>query len=247
MAPEFSNRPYLLTIASSSGLDDALKELAVESAMDIAAVSTIAEAKRLLIRNLPKFILCSIEVSGDEQAGVSFCKQLQDHPQLGAVPVILFSSRASQEILHGAAVSGARGFIRIPVDVTMLRQHLSGLLGVPSAVTVESKSAPTPARGGSVAGGVRVPQSSPPLVKQEISTPVSAPPQPKVLAQLAGDEELQKKLDIAHGLIEKVLVNLRSSQLLQVVDLEDVPKVVAEITRSVCGSHADVAKVKKNK
>ena len=247
MTPDYSNRPYLLTIASSSGLDDALRELAAESALEVAAVSTIAEAKRLLIRNLPKFILCSIEVSGDEQAGVSFCKQLQDHPQLGAIPVILFSARANQDILHGAAVSGARGFIRIPVDVTMLRQHLSGLLAVPSAVSVESKSSPSPAKGSSGAGGVRVPQPSPSAAKRDVSAPASAPPQPNVLAQLSGDEELQKKLDVAHGLIEKVLVNLRSSQLLQVVDLEDVPKVVAEITRSVCGIHTDVAKVKKNK
>ena len=44
------------------------------------------------------------------------------------------------------------------------------------------------------------------------------------------------KLQLAQHLLAKVLHNLKTSALLDIVELEEVPRVVAEITRSVCAA-----------
>jgi len=45
-----------------------------------------------------------------------------------------------------------------------------------------------------------------------------------------------EKIQLAQQLLAKVLHNLKTSALLEVVDAEDVPRVVFEITRAVCGA-----------
>lgn len=57
----------------------------------------------------------------------------------------------------------------------------------------------------------------------------------------------EEKLEYAEQLLAKVVNNLKTSHLLQVVDKEDVPRVVSEITRKVCGIDAAPAEVHASK
>lgn len=71
------------------------------------------------------------------------------------------------------------------------------------------------------------PKEEKPSVSAAVSTPAVAEPFdiPKPI----------EKIQLAQQLLAKVLHNLKTSALLEVVDKEDVPRVVLEITRAVCG------------
>ena len=76
------------------------------------------------------------------------------------------------------------------------------------------------------------------------------PPPAEHLGQPAGvegsgegrDPDRETKLKLAQHLLAKALHNLKSSSLLDATQLEEVPQIVAEITRAVCGAaqHPDV-------
>lgn len=50
-----------------------------------------------------------------------------------------------------------------------------------------------------------------------------------------GQQPQSEKLLYAQQLLAKVLHNLRTSALLDVADMEDVPRIVLQMTRTVCG------------
>lgn len=76
-----------------------------------------------------------------------------------------------------------------------------------------------------------------PYLPKNPSTPAmqQKPERPESPPVLFVDDELSKKFHLAQTLLAKVLHNLKTSDLLKVAEEEDVPRVVFEITRSVCG------------
>lgn len=77
-----------------------------------------------------------------------------------------------------------------------------------------------------------------PLIPELVETTRPVAPQPLVPTQPPQPSEgveTSTKLQLAQRLLAQVLHNLRTSDLLQIVDLDDVPRVVTEITRKVCG------------
>lgn len=59
----------------------------------------------------------------------------------------------------------------------------------------------------------------------------TAPQPPPTMEQ----SEQGEKLQLAQRLLAQVLHNLKTSDLLQIADLDDVPRVVSEMTKKVCG------------
>lgn len=78
----------------------------------------------------------------------------------------------------------------------------------------------------------------PELERKPINKADSATPQVPLEAS-SEQNDFAVKLQYAQSLLAKVLHNLKTSDLLAVVEREDVPRVVYEITRSICGIRLD--------
>lgn len=69
----------------------------------------------------------------------------------------------------------------------------------------------------------------PPAAAESKPRPAPPPLEPQVEA------EAERNFQLAQSLLAKVLHNLKTSDLLKIAEEDDVPRVVFEITRSVCG------------
>ena len=65
------------------------------------------------------------------------------------------------------------------------------------------------------------------------------PAPPPAAAPAPVDPEFEAKIKTAQNLLARVLHNLKTSDLLQVVEIEDVPRIVLQMTRTVCGVKGD--------
>lgn len=189
--------------------------------LDVAVetVKNIAAAKRKLVDNPPDFILCSFSLRGNPDAGPQFSAELHKHPTLAKVPVLLIANELNDGLIRKAADSGAQGLLAWPVPVGALRIRITSFLHPEKA---EQKSA-TSGIGAATAAAAESSRST-------VSRPT--PTQP-------GHKEEDPKLQLAQRLLAQVLHNIRTSDLLRVIEQEDVPRAVFEITRTVCGIKPD--------
>ncbi len=272
----------ILLIDESGFLFELLEETIGGMGVPLFRAKDIPSAKRKLLEASPKLVLSFTQIGNDDEAGYKFCKELQSHPSLSQVPVLLFSDELSDTALRRATDSGAKGIAPWPVSGESLKRRLGMLLpelaavgppipaAAPAAAPVSAAPAPKPAPAAvppaplQPAAAPKPPNSLTPTapsasaVAQSAATHSVTPPPPKpspapqpakpaappapgqhaVTPHAAAQPptEFEKKLQIAQQILAKVLYDLKTSHLLQVVDFEDVPRVVSEVTRSVCNS-----------
>ena len=201
---------YILVIDAK----DEIKALVDDALSGVNAKVLVSKdvnsAKRKLVQAVPCIILSVVNIDGDSKAGINLCHQLREHSEFSKIPLVLFSDSINDEILQQARVEGAKAVVPFSVLSTELRKFLNSLL--PNIV-------PKPAE-----------------VKQ-----VNKSTQSQITSgSNVADLETQEKIEIAQRLMAKVLHNLKTSDLLQVVDKDEVAQVVYEMTRSVCGISSSV-------
>jgi PleD family two-component response regulator len=73
------------------------------------------------------------------------------------------------------------------------------------------------------------------LLPNIVAQPSVQPAKSQAAQSESSDVETAEKLKLAQHLLAKVLHNFKTSDLLQVIEKEDIPQVIFGITRTVCG------------
>lgn len=225
----------------------AIAEAATDAAnVQVITVATLSEAKRKLLQAAPTLVLCNIVLQEDTEAGFRFCKELQGHEALRAIPVILIAEIFSAEIVRKASASGAKSLMLWPVAPETLHSRLLALSpqGIssptktenlfPGQQKTEKSASPTFSMHASFHSAEPMPRRKN-FHEEKQQKNGESEALPKSLEADSTLTDLEKKLRIAQNLLAKVLHNLKTSDLLQIIEIEDVARVVFEMTRKVCG------------
>lgn len=226
----------ILVIDEFELLFGTLEPMISGSSVKMVRAKDVPSAKRKLIEAEPKVILIFTKIGTDEEAGYKFCKELQSHPTLSQVPVLLFSEELTDTVLRMGSESGAKGIAPWPLSAESLMRRLTTLL--PELAEVSEASKEKPAAKPSTSGSSDSLQTAKSPAKAAAApVPPSRKNAPTQIIQAPKQlSDFDQKLQIAQQILARVLYDLKTSHLLQVVDMEDVPGVVAELTRSACNA-----------
>ena len=214
--------PFVLIIDDLGRVEAILERVLEGLPLRTESFSDPGLAKRRLIESTPVVIISLATFQNHPDGGFRLAKELSGHSELSTIPLLLVSENLSEDVIRQAADTGAKALIPWPVTVESLRNRLRPYL---------AEFFPVP----------KVPVEPAPIV----ATPAPRAPTAATTSPSASASS-DHKIQLAQQLLAKVLHNLKTSALLEVVDLEDVPQVVMEITRAVCGGSSG-AKVPEQK
>ena len=215
----------ILIVDDKDRVADRVRMALGEMPLSVSTVTDARSAKQLLVQSEIALIMMDVALGADEQAGITLCRQLREHERFSDIPVILLSDSLGDELIQLASDSGAQGLVGWPFPLESIKKRLLSLLSQKAISSQPLKSdqvSPAPA-------------TPPPTAsKPSAAAPVSAAPAPA--AQAAS---LEDKLKHAQHLLAMVLHNLKTSNLLDLVEIEDIPGIVLQLTRTVCGEHSE--------
>ncbi len=187
----------------------------------VVGVKGIKGAKRFLIENVPNVILASIALRGAPEAGITFCDELQNHPELSKIPIVLVASELNDGFIRKSSESGAQGLIAWPVTVQVLKARLAGFLSTEK-------------------GEEKVKSEVKPKKKNK---KVELDPEPgeeslKVEVEVSDDSE-ERRLKSAQLLLAKVLHKIQTENLVADISLSEVPELVVNTAEKICRGEKD--------
>ena len=197
----------VLLVEDQNRIEPVLQKLFKGSSVRLVTHSDLLSAKRSLLQETPQLVIAVVALQKDTMAGFRFARELSGHEQFSQIPLVLIADELSEDVIREATTVGAKALIPWPVGVESLRNRFKAYL--PGLAGEAEKIAPA-----------------------QISAPTRAE---KIKHEAPAASSSAEKIHLAQQLLAKVLHNLKTSDLLEVVDLEDVPRVVSEITRSLCG------------
>ena len=196
-------------------VESILEKAFVGTPLKLQVFNDTAAAKRRLLEQSPTLIVSLATFQNNPDGGFRLATELSGHDVLSAIPLVLVSEQLSEEIIRRALDSGAKALVPWPVTIDSLKNRLKPFL---------ESLMPEP------------PAAAPVKTAPVKTAPVQAAPAQTVKEPASSaSSSNEEKIHVAQQLLAKVLHNLKTSALLEVVDLEDVPRVVMEITRSVTG------------
>jgi DNA-binding response OmpR family regulator len=206
--------PIVFVIDGEENILRPVEEATSDVELSVLGFAELVTAKRRLLQETPALIICNVTVEGDEEAGFRLCEELQGHSLYKGIPVLLVAEHLTDEAIRQASASGARGLMPAPLQVSSLRARIAAIVPL----------RPRPPK----------PDEESVPTKEDIPAEESA----------SEDGDMERNFHVAQNLLAKVLHNLKTSDLLKIAEEEDVPRVVFEITRSVCGIRGASAETK---
>lgn len=218
----------ILVVDDKGRVATRVKEALGDVPLAVNAVADVRTAKQILIQADVSLIIIDVALGADPTAGFTLCKQLREHERFSGIPVILLSESVGQDIVQMASACGAQGLVGWPFPLEALKQRLLALI-------------PSIQRAAAVARPAAAP-IQPPTPQPVAAKPVAPKPAPAAAAQVVHPAvdtsepvSVEDKLKKAQHLLALVLHNLKTSNLLEVVEIEDVPGIVLQMARNVCG------------
>ena len=205
---------FIIVIDDSDNLSDPVQECVDSSGLEVVLFEDVGEAKKSLMEDIPRLILCKSQIADDERAGLKLCSDLRDHDNFASIPVLLFVEEVKEDIIKGAQHFGARGVFSIPVIVAELSSVLAQLLpGVVKPLDGEATS---------------------PVEEEEEDEEEWDDEEEEDGLEFGDSEDMSDNLTYAQHILSTVLNNLKTSDLIHIVEPEDVPRIVFEMARTVC-------------
>jgi len=194
-----------------------LTEATAGCGVELKVVSDAQAAKMSLLECSPELVLSRMELGEDDRAGLKFCQELRDHHTFAEIPVVLFVDKVDESVGQAAQHFGAKAVFPFPVLEMELRRLLSqmmpGVVVPPETMGIREET-------------VKAVEESEKPSAQKAAAPVPE--------QEVEEEPEEDNLTYSQRILATVLHNLKTSDLLQVVEAEDVPRIVFEMTRTVC-------------
>lgn len=191
-----------------------------DTEVSVNSVADPRSAKQLLIQTDVALLLVDVALGVDETAGLTLCRQLRQHERFNAIPVILLSDTLGDELIQLASECGAQGLVGWPFPLESIKKRLLSLLNQNAASGVGTK--------------VVVETAEKPVVKQAVAATETVTPSPEA----SGEDKIKR----AQHLLALVLHNLKTSNLLDLVELEDIPGIVLQMARTVCAGEVEEKK-----
>lgn len=204
---------YLLIVDDTGSLQLPVERLTAKLISKVVTVPSVAAAKRKLIQEVPLLVICNMELNNEAEAGLKFAAELNSHPVLAEIPVLLTAENLVAGLLEKARSAGAKAVLQWPGELHVLQEKLAEY--VPGLLPPPAKQAAAAASSAVSAGDKVVPG---------VAGAAKPPPAP----------ELEEKIKRAQTLLARVLHSVKTSDLLTVAELEDIPNIVLEMTRSIC-------------
>lgn len=210
---------FVLVIEEDQAIAELCKGVLRGQGAKVVSVKDSGAAKRILIQSIPNIIIASLSSEDEGAAGFRLCEELQGRSDFAEIPILLVCEEIKQGYSERARELKADGLLSWPLTEgdfrNALGRHFSFEAGA-AEFDIEFE------------------------VEQEVEPKKEEKPQAKPAPALAGDEKLAK----AQKLLAQVLHALKTSDLLSVAEIEDVPRIVFEMTRSVCGQQSVPAQPK---
>lgn len=121
-------RPRVLIVEDDPAVADLLKG-AMESEFDVSRTDNGADAVAVAERERPHLIVLDDNLPG--RTGTEILGDLQHHPSLSAVPVVMLTATADAQHVLRALESGAINYFTKPVDIGGFVDYLRFLLAQP--------------------------------------------------------------------------------------------------------------------
>lgn len=212
----------LVIVDDGLGIRPVVETVLKNTEARILGAEDTTAAKRVLLQVTPNLIVSRIAFRDDAQGGLRLCQELRAHAALACVPVILFEKDIDDGLIRRASEAGAQGLMSWPASVIALRHRFSAHLNCLTEVRelpqlTKSEIKPEEAAGKPKANVPSQPDKAPARIERR------------------SDPSRDEKIQYAQSLLARILHDLKTSDLLEIVEKEDVPRVVFEITRSVCG------------
>ncbi len=207
---------FVLLVDDQGQVEPVLERILKGTEVSISSFTEISAAKRSLIEAAPLLSLALVSFQNDPEGGYRLAREVADDRDLSRISLGLFTDELSEEVIRKASESGAKALIPWPLGVEALKARLKPFL----SEQLETGKFPAATQGRAASVGAQAPQMG--------------------IMGKSGAVQTDK-IQLAQHLLAKALHNLKTSDLLEVIDLEDVPRVVSEITRAVCGVSAPSA------
>lgn len=214
----------VLGLFSSFEVEQRVSAVLKEESITLASEKETMTAKRQLLRHSPDLIIGEMSGESGEQSILKFFEELRGHESFRTIPLLAICHRRSSELASSCQDAGAQGVITWPVDDAVLKQKLKLLLGRETKSLLVGDEESQSLDGGSSFDSHSI--EAPSVFLGPESAVVDVSPE--------ADEEMELKLKNAQRLLAMVLHNIKTSDLLRVSALEDVPRIVYEVTRKVC-------------
>lgn len=246
----------LLLIDPRGEIKATLEQAIADSGITLKVVNSPHAAKLSLLEFLPSLVLSPINLNEGEKAGLNFCSQLRDHQSFSEIPVALLSDKVDVEVGDAIKHFGAKAVLPFPVMASELRKLLSGLLpeliSAPESVEVrtETKEALNVNQEESKTQEAKNLEPSAEVAKKPVTNDKelmetliaqnksqnSATNSSSIVEETSqmNLNHFSENLQYAQRILATVLHNLKTSDLLSVIDMDEVPKAVIEMTKSVC-------------
>ncbi len=206
---------YILLLTNSSILKTRVEDVLANFDIKLLYASSIAMSKIQLIEAIPSLIISSMGLDEDEKGGVRLFNALKEHSTFSAIPFLLISDESQDNLRQVAEYNGINFILNSSFTDEEFLSNIKKILPDISLLKGKIKES-----GSNV--NLKENNSS----KNEKGL------------------EFEDKLKVVQLLLAKVLHNLKTSDLLQIVEREDIPKIVYEMTRSVCGIKTEDSKEK---
>jgi len=208
---------FVLVIEESKEITELCEQVLGEIQAKVVVAKDAVSAKGILIQSIPSVLICSLKLGDVEDAGFRLCEELQSREEFAQIPMLIVAQELRDGYSKRAREVGLQGLLSWPLTEGDFRSALSAYFSFGSSLPGQRES-----EFGESEFEVEF--------EVEESTPKAAPtkkPEPAVK---------DEKLELAQKLLAQVLHALRTSDLLSVAELEDVPQIVFEMTRGVCGA-----------
>ena len=218
----------ILVIDNQNSVEPVVELALEDSGLALVRVNDGPAAKRRIVQDVPALIICNGALSGDADFGFRFCQELSGHGSFSQIPVMLLCERIDGAAIERATASGARGMIPWPIEAEALRMRLAPALPQLRNSAERSNSARS-------STGRSDPTTKDSAVEsKKASRPSERLTRPEPEPQLPDSDS---KFKLAQQLLAKVLHSLKTSNLLEVIEDDEVPSALLEITKKVIAEY----------
>ncbi|MDC0357636.1 hypothetical protein OAO01_02390 [Oligoflexia bacterium] len=176
--------------------------------MPVRLAHSVEEAKKVLLEKHPTIVLARLCTQEDDRAGVRLAQDLAAHPELRRVPVLALC-QPNEIDLFADDLELFFGQILLPVEFPTFTKCVQEYLDI-----LES---------GEVSPVANLAES----IEQGPGEPVAS-------ADRKGAVALEKRMVVAYSIQLAVLEALRDSQAFAEGSPEQIPQIVADMTKQIC-------------
>lgn len=215
----------VLGVVVSDAVKGELSEVAEALGLSLHVVSSVPEAKMTMLKIPPTVIVTELDVPSASSQVLRFCREMRGHASFSNIPLLLVVRDNSATVVKMCQDSGAQTVMPWPSTAGEMFNRIEMLVSDDMSASIASS------------------YEDPLQDEQRLS--LGQKSSAVVNKKSASEATFEEKMAVAQRLLAMALHNLKTTNLLEVASIDDVPRIVSEITRAVCGQEDSPSKTDK--